>query len=152
MLFEDCANAINASALNKNISFEKILPDKFPSLYGDKELLKVVINNILNNAVKYTPEGGNITFSLYEHNNNVTFDVVNTGYGISKEDIPRIFDKSYRSADQHISEQPGSGLGLAIASEIINLHGGEIEVQSELGKETCFKINIPKEEYYLEDK
>lgn len=152
LLFEDCANAISASALKKNIRFEKILPDKFPSLYGDKELLKVVINSILNNAVKYTPEGGNITFSLYEYNKNLTFDVVNTGYGISIEDIPYIFDKSYRSSDQHISEQSGSGLGLAIASKIVNLHGGKIEVQSEPGKETCFKINIPKEEYYLEDK
>ncbi len=151
LLFEDCANAISASALRKDISFEKILPDKFPSLYGDKELLKVVINSVLNNAVKYTPEGGSITFSLYEHDNNVTFDVVNTGYGISEEDLPLIFNKSYRSDDQHISKQPGSGLGLAIASEITNLHGGEIEVQSEPGKETCFKINIPTEKYYLED-
>ncbi len=151
LLFEDCANAINASALRKNISFEKILPDKFPSLYGDKELLKVVINSILNNAVKYTPEGGSITFSLYEHNNNVIFDVVNTGYGISEKDLPFIFNKSYRSDDQHISTQLGSGLGLAIASEITNLHGGEIEVQSELGKETCFKINIPMEKYYIEN-
>ncbi len=152
LLFEDCANAIDASALKKNIGFEKNLPDKFPSLYGDKELLKVVINSVLNNAVKYTPEGGNITFSLYEYNNNVTFDVVNTGCGISKEDRLHIFDKSYRSTDKHVTEQSGSGLGLAIASKIVNLHGGDIDVQSEPGKETCFKINIPKEEYYLEDK
>jgi len=152
LLFEDCSTAISASALNKTISFEKILPDTFPSMYGDKELLKVSINNILNNAVKYTPKGGGIRFSLYEYNNNVIFDVVNTGGGISKEDIPRIFDKSYRSADNHVSEQPGTGLGLAITSQIINLHGGGIEVQSELGKETCFKITIPKGEYYLEDK
>ncbi|GAX59212.1 multi-sensor signal transduction histidine kinase [Candidatus Scalindua japonica] len=152
LLFEDCAAAINASALNKNISFQKLLPDTFPSLNGDKELLKVSINNILNNAVKYTPEGGRISFSLYEYNNTVTFEVINTGGGISKNDIPRIFDKSYRSDDKHVSEQYGSGLGLAITSEIINLHGGEVEVQSEPGKETCFKINIPKGEYYLEDK
>lgn len=150
-LFEDCVSAINASALNKNITFEKDIPDEFPSLQGDKELLKVAINNILNNAVKYTPEGGTITFSVNDHNNTVTFDVVDTGYGISEEDKPHIFDKSYRSSDQHILNQSGTGLGLAITSEIIRLHGGEIEVQSETGKGTHFTINIPKEEYYIED-
>ena len=151
LLFEDCVSAINASALNKNITFEKDIPDKFPSLCGDKDLLKVAINNVLNNAVKYTPEGGTITFSLKDHNNTVTFDVVDTGFGISEKDKPHVFDKSYRSTDQHISEQSGSGLGLAITAEIIQLHGGEIEVQSETGKGTHFTINIPKEEYNLGD-
>ncbi len=151
-LFQDCASAINASALNKGITFEKNVPDRFPSLDGDKELLKVAINNILNNAVKYTPEGGTITFSLNEQETIITFEVVNTGQGISKEDIPHVFEKSYRSRDTHVTEQSGTGLGLAISAEIIQLHGGEIEVQSEPDKETRFTISMPKEEYYIENK
>jgi len=148
-LVEDCFSAIEASALKKRLAIEKNLPDRLPSLVGDKELLKIAIINILNNAVKYSPENRKITFSLNDQDNTIIFDVIDTGYGISKEDLPHIFDRSYRSSAPHIAEQNGSGLGLAITSEIIRLHGGEIEVESELGKGTHFTISIPKEEYYL---
>jgi signal transduction histidine kinase len=109
----------------------------------------VAIINILNNAVKYTPENGKITFSLLNQNGFIVFDVVDTGYGISQEDLPLIFDKAYRSADPLVREAPGSGLGLAITQEIIQLHGGEIEVDSEPGDGTHFAIKLPKEEYYV---
>ncbi|MDL1963597.1 MAG: cell wall metabolism sensor histidine kinase WalK [Deltaproteobacteria bacterium] len=145
-LFEDCVSAIEPSALSKNITIEKILPDEFPSIIGDKELLKVAINNILSNAVKYTPEGGTITFSINDRNNIVIYEVTDTGYGIADKDISNIFDKFYRSADPNIIERPGTGLGLSITSEIIKLHGGKIEVQSEPGKGTCFTIILPKNE------
>ena len=79
----------------------------------------------------------------------VIFDIRDTGYGIAKEDISRIFDKFYRSSNQQIVEQQGTGLGLAIASEIVSLHEGEIKVQSEIGRGTEFKVKIPKKEYYL---
>jgi two-component system sensor histidine kinase VicK len=145
----DSIAAIESAAQNKHIILEKNLPETFPSLVGDKELLKVAIINILNNAVKYTPENGKITFSLSDQNGLAIFDVVDTGYGISKEDLAHIFDKSFRSTDPHVREQTGSGLGLAIASEIIDLHGGEIEVESESGEGTHFSIKLPKEEYYI---
>lgn len=148
-LFEDCVSAIEPSALSKNIIIEKIFPDKFPSIVGDKELLKVAINNLLTNAVKYTPEGGTITFSINDRNNMVICEVVDTGYGIAKEDISHIFDKFYRSADPNIIERTGTGLGLSITSEIIKLHGGEIEVQSEPDKGTRFTIILPKGEHYI---
>jgi signal transduction histidine kinase len=145
----DSVSAIESAAQNKHIVLEKNLPETFPSLVGDKELLKVAIINILNNAVKYTPEKGKITFSLSDLNGLAIFDIVDTGHGISKEDLAHIFDKSFRSTDPHVREQTGSGLGLAIASDIIHLHGGEIEVESELGEGTHFSIRIPKEEYYI---
>jgi signal transduction histidine kinase len=145
----DSILAIESAAQNKHIILEKNLPETFPSLVGDKELLKVAIINILNNAVKYTPENGKITFSLSDQNGLAIFDVVDTGHGISKEDLAHIFDKSFRSTDPHVREQTGSGLGLAIASEIIHLHGGKIEVESEPGEGTHFSIRIPKEEYYI---
>jgi len=148
-LVQDCIAAIEAPAQKKHITTEKNLPDKFPSLVGDKELLKVAIINILGNAVKYTPENGTITFSLNEQNNTIIFDVIDTGYGISQEDLPHVFDKFYRSADPNVAKQTGTGLGMAITLEIIHLHGGKIEVQSELGKGTRFTITIPKEQYYL---
>lgn len=149
-LVKDCIAAVEAPAQKKHITIEKNLPDKYPSLVGDKELLKVAIINILGNAVKYSPENLAITFSLSEEDNTVIFDVTDQGHGISEEDLPHIFDKFYRSANPQVSGQTGSGLGLAMAAEIVHLHGGEIKVESQLGKRTHFSIRIPKEEYRLD--
>ena len=146
---EDCLSSIEASAQDKNITVEKNLPDLFPTLMADKDLLKAAVINILGNALKYTPENGTISFAISEENKTVIFDVIDTGYGISEEEIPRLFEKFFRSENPQVTEQTGSGLGLAITSEIVNLHGGEIEVKSELGKGTHFAIKIPKEEYYV---
>ena len=148
-LFDDCLTAVEGSAQKKNITIERNLPDNFPSLFGDKELLKVGIINILGNAVKYTPEKGQIKFTLTEQDDVVVFEVIDNGYGISQEDLAHIFDKFYRSTDTRITEQTGSGLGLALTSEIIRLHGGEIEVSSKVDEGSHFVIRLPKEEYYL---
>lgn len=148
-LFKDCIATFDGLAQRKKISLEKVAPASYPTLVGDKELLKVAINNILSNAVKYTPEHGTVTFSLRDEHDRVVFEIADSGYGISKEDLPFIFNKSYRSADPKIREQNGSGFGLALTSEIVTLHGGEIEVQSESDNGTQFRISIPKEEYHL---
>lgn len=148
-LFDDCLTAVEGAAQKKNITIERNLPDHFPSLFGDKELLKVGIINILGNAVKYTPEKGLIKFTLTEQDDVVVFEVIDNGYGISKEDLAHIFDKFYRSTDPRVNEQTGSGLGLALTSEIIRLHGGEVQVSSKVDEGSHFVIRLPKEEYYL---
>jgi PAS domain S-box-containing protein len=148
-LFDDCLTTVEGAAQKKNITIERNLPDNFPSLFADKELLKVAIINILGNAVKYTPENGHIQFMLSEQDDFVIFEVIDDGYGISKEDLPYVYDKFYRSTDPRVAEQTGSGLGLALASEIVRLHGGEIEVNSKPDEGSNFKIRLPKEEYYL---
>jgi len=148
-LCDDCITAVEGAAQKKNITIERNLPDHFPSLFGDKELLKVGIINILGNAVKYTPEKGQIKFTLNEQDDVVVFEVIDNGYGISKEDLAHIFDKFYRSTDPRVTEQTGSGLGLALTSEIIRLHGGEVEVSSKIDEGSHFVIRLPKEEYYL---
>ena len=148
-LFDDCMTAVEGAAQKKNITIERNLPDHFPSLFGDKELLKVGIINILGNAVKYTPEKGQIKFTLTEQDDVVVFEVIDNGYGISKEDLAHIFDKFYRSTDPRVNEQTGSGLGLALTSEIIRLHGGEVQVSSKVDEGSHFIIRLPKEEYYL---
>ena len=148
-LFEDCIETVAGAANNKNISILKRLPDNFPTLTGDKELLKGAIINILGNAIKYTPENGQVEFELSEEDGMVIFDIRDTGYGISSEDLARIFDKFYRSSDPNITSQQGTGLGLAITSQIISLHGGEIMVESKINKGTHFTVKIPKKEDYL---
>lgn len=146
---EDSIAAVEGSALKKNIMIYKKMPDIFPNLVGDKEMLKIAIINILGNAVKYSPENTTITLSLLERNSEVIFIVEDKGHGISQEDLPHIFEKFYRSDNPNIQEQVGSGLGLAMTAEIVNLHGGEIEVNSEPGKGSQFIIRLPKEQYYV---
>ncbi len=148
-LFEDCITAVQGAAQRKNISIHRHVPDNFPSLIGDKDQLKGALINILGNAVKYTPENGDINFELREQDSKVIFDIRDTGYGMSEEDLSHIFDKFYRSQDPQIAEQQGTGLGLAITSEIISLHEGEMKVKSKIGEGTHFTVKIPKEEYYL---
>ena len=148
-LVHDSIAAVEGSARKKRITIEKRLPDNLPSLVGDKELLKVALINLLGNAVKYTPEHGRITLSLNAMDNLAVFEVTDTGYGISREDLPHVFEKFYRSKDPRIAAITGSGLGLGITSEIVHLHGGEIEVESEPGEGTRFSLRLPREEYYL---
>jgi len=149
-LLGDCIAAVEGPARQKNITIQRHLPDNFPALVGDKDLLKGAVINILSNAVKYTPANGEIHFSLIEEDSQVIFEIRDTGYGISEEDLANIFNKFYRSSNPQIAEQQGTGLGLALTSKIISLHQGEIKVKSELGTGTHFRIKIPKEEYYLE--
>jgi signal transduction histidine kinase len=146
---EGCLAAIEATARDKHLTIEKRMPDNFPSLFADKELLQGAVINILGNALKYTPENGKITFAISDHEDAATFEVIDTGYGIAKEDLPHVFEKFYRSGNKEITAQMGSGLGLAITAEIVRLHGGQIDVQSELGVGTHVTIRIPKEEHYL---
>ena len=148
-LIGDSLAAVEGSALKKNIRIVKNMPDNFPSFVGDKELLKIAVINVLGNAVKYCPENASITITLLEQNDMIVFSIKDTGYGISQEDLPHIFEKFYRSKDSNITKQTGSGLGLPMTAEIVHLHGGEVEVQSDPGEGTQFTIIMPKEEYYL---
>jgi signal transduction histidine kinase len=148
-LVKDCIIAVETAANKKHIAISNVLPDNITSLVGDKDLLMMAIINVLSNAVKYTPENGNITFALSDQDDAIAFEITDSGYGVSQQDLPHIFDKTYRSSDPDIAKHPGTGLGLAITSEIVHLHGGQIEVQSAVGEGTQFTISIPKEEYYL---
>jgi signal transduction histidine kinase len=148
-LIETTLPAVEAAARDKHIAIQTHAPDRYPAVVADKELLKVVLVNILGNAVKYTPENGAITFSLQDEETAIVFEIADTGYGILSEDLPHIFDKFYRSQDPKIRAQPGSGLGLATAAQIVRLHGGSIEVHSEVGRGTRFTIRLPKEKYVL---
>jgi PAS domain S-box-containing protein len=149
-LLDQCLNAVEATARDKHIAITKTLPDKFPVLLGDKALLQVVLVNLLGNAVKYTPRGGAVRLTLLERERNVFFEIADTGCGISADDLPHIFDKFYRGSSSAVRNESGSGMGLATAQQIVKLHGGTIEVESEPGKGSCFTVRIPTETYTLE--
>jgi two-component system phosphate regulon sensor histidine kinase PhoR len=144
--FQDIVKSIESQALIKNIRLESIIPDKLSSLVMEKDLLRIAVLNILGNAIKYTPDDGSVTFRIEEDEHSIKAEIIDTGYGISEEDLPRIFDKFFRSSDEKVKSHTGNGLGLALSREIIRLHDGKIDVHSIIGQGSHFTIILPREE------
>jgi two-component system sensor histidine kinase VicK len=119
------------------------IPQKSPEVFVDKDKIEQVFQNILSNANKYTPKGGKIFIDLHYTDKRVNITFKDTGIGIPKEDLPRIFERFYRVDKTRSREMGGTGLGLSIAHEIILAHDGEIKIDSEPGKGTCVTICIP---------
>lgn len=129
------------------VEFESIIEKKNIELNCDfddvdvvssKSLLEIVWNNLISNAIKFTKEGGKISISLKRKGENVEVKVVDTGIGMSAETGARIFEKFYQGDSSHSVQ--GNGLGLALVKKVIDIIGGEISVQSELGKGSTFSI------------
>jgi signal transduction histidine kinase len=128
---------------NSNIKFCFKKTGKIPLVLADKELIKEVIINLLNNAMKFTNEGS-ITLSISENPSEVICAIKDTGKGISKEDQEKIFKKFYQTKESEASHL-GLGLGLNLCHEIVKAHKGNIWVESELDKGSTFYFSIPKE-------
>lgn len=109
----------------------------------DQDRMTQVFDNLLNNAVKYSPDGGTITIRIQDEHDRVIISVEDQGLGISKADSERLFDRFYRVDKARSREQGGSGLGLAISKEVVELHGGQIWVDSVLGKGSKFSLSLP---------
>ncbi|MDR3277987.1 MAG: cell wall metabolism sensor histidine kinase WalK, partial [Oscillospiraceae bacterium] len=118
---------------------------KLPDVTGDRARIEQVLMNIMTNAVKYTPGGGEIDITSGRSGANVWVKISDTGIGIPPEDIPHIFDRFYRVDKARSRESGGTGLGLAIAHEIIVRHGGEILVESAPGAGTAMTVLLPIE-------
>ncbi len=123
-----------------------VSPD-LPPIQGDRDRLIQILTNILSNAHKYTPEGGLITIEAQESDTEagdfVQCSVTDTGIGISPEDQERLFTKYFRADDPAVNQVPGTGLGLVITKSLVEMHGGEIWVESELGEGSTFAFTIP---------
>lgn len=113
------------------------------SITADKNLIKEAIRILVDNSIKYTPEGGSITLSSFKAARKINIVVSDSGSGISKEDLPYIFNRFYRADKSRSKTSGGTGLGLSIAKWIVDHHSGRIFVQSELGIGTTFKIELP---------
>ena len=115
-----------------------------PPLLGDGDRLAQVFTNLVDNALKFTPEGGSITLRAIHDRNEIQVAVDDTGKGIPKEDVPHIFDRFYQADSARAGgEHHGAGLGLAIVHEIVAAHGGRISVRSALGRGTAFIVHLP---------
>ncbi len=142
-LFKSLQQDYNANASKKNIDLRFDLPPKLPAVQGDRDKLSIVVQNLLGNAIKYTPEGGNVSVSVDLSATELIIEFRDSGIGISEEDQKHVFEKFYRANDPRLGDITGSGLGLALAHEIVRLHGGEMSVESVLNEGSLFRVTLP---------
>jgi signal transduction histidine kinase len=133
--------ALEPEWAGKHIELEASLPTTV--IHADEELVGHIWTNLLGNAIKFTPDGGQIHVTLIEQEERVICRIADTGIGIAPEALPRIFDRFYK-ADESRGLYAGSGLGLAIVAKIVERSGGSIAVKSELGEGTVVSVTLPK--------
>lgn len=127
----------------KNLSFVcRIAPD-VKTIQADKEKIISGMVNLLGNAIKYTPAGGEVRLLVEQAEGHVVLAVEDTGIGISEEELPKIFDRFYRCDDARVSDLEGNGLGLSFTMEVARLHNGELTVDSQLNSGSRFTLKLP---------
>jgi signal transduction histidine kinase len=144
-LAHDVVQQFQLAAQNKEVTLKALCPDAMPFVRADIGLVERALENLIENALHYTPPGGQIEVELREENARVQVQVRDNGPGIAPVHLPHIFERSYRAHDaaRDAGEDSGAGLGLAITHRIVELHGGEITVQSTLGQGTTFTFSLP---------
>ena len=140
---ESCIEITQRSAAEKDLRISVNVGEKLPDIAADRRLLAEVLQNLLDNAIQYTPSGGQIMVSASANGNEVTFTVSDTGIGIPRADQPRIFERFYRVDVARSREVGGTGLGLSIAKHLVEAHGGRIWVESEVGQGSQFHFTVP---------
>jgi signal transduction histidine kinase len=143
-LITDAINRLHPQVEQYNIALDLDAPAELPFIQGDRNRLERVLSNLLDNALKYTPEGGLITVAIRPVNGQVEVRVTDTGPGIPSEHQERIFDRFARVPGSE-GRHEGLGLGLAFCRSVIEAHGGRIWVESEAGQGSTFAFTIPVE-------
>ncbi len=128
---------------SEHITFEKHISDKPLPVRIDRDKITQVLDNIISNALKYSPDGGKVTFHLNRDGNSVHISIKDEGVGIPKQNLSKIFDRFYRVDKARSREIGGTGLGLAIAKEVVLAHNGQIWAESEYGKGTTIHVKLP---------
>lgn len=140
-IITDAFELFEPVAEDKRIILEMDLPSEPLQILADVPRLQRAVANLLDNAIKYTPEGGKVVLSARKENSRIVISIVDTGLGISETDLPHLFDRFYRGDKSR--SQPGSGLGLSLAKALVEAHGGKINVSSTPGKGAIFTIALP---------
>jgi two-component system sensor histidine kinase VicK len=142
-ILKDVISKMLVNIKKKNLALETDILQHSPDIFADRDKIEQVFQNILSNAIKYTPEGGKIFIRLDSIEDRVRIIFGDTGIGIPKEDLPRLFERFYRVDKTRSRELGGTGLGLSIAKEIVEAHDGIITIDSELGHGTQVTILLP---------
>jgi len=140
-LLQDLSRKYKLLAQERNIELETELPTKMTVVYADIALIERALQNLIDNALNYTPEKGKVRIKMEESSRHVNVSVMNTGPGIASEELSRIFDRYYKVESNKSSR--GTGLGLAIVKNILEIHQSDIHVESEAKGQTIFSFNLP---------
>ncbi|MEM9586420.1 MAG: ATP-binding protein [Planctomycetota bacterium] len=132
-----------SEAEKKSIELTQDLSAKLPTVFGDRDKLQAAMANLVGNAVKYTPEGGKVIVRCYADEKSILTEIQDNGIGIAEEDQEKVFEKFYRCDSASESSERGNGLGLAFAAEVAKVHGGSLELESELGSGSTFTMRLP---------
>ncbi|MFT3890397.1 MAG: ATP-binding protein [Anaerolineales bacterium] len=143
-IIERVTGALQLQAKQKSILLGVEIPKNLPhAIEADQALLHQALYNLVENALKYTPDGGEVTIDLQADDSCLTFAVKDSGIGIPATDLPRLFEKFYRGTNREALAKRGTGLGLAIVKSIAERHRGKVWVESELGKGSTFHLQVP---------
>lgn len=142
-LVHDIAQKFRPEAERRKLTIECDVAHDAPLVTADIALIERVFENLIENAFRYTPEGGAVRLSVIPGRRSVAAQVADTGRGIAASDLPNIFDRTYRTAKDRKDRPEGTGLGLAIAQQIVQLHDSSIEVESIVGAGTTFRFSLP---------
>jgi two-component system phosphate regulon sensor histidine kinase PhoR len=144
-LFANVVRDWDKKFTEKHLKVTVDLPEYLPQVRADETRLQEILYNLLDNAVKYSREGGALRLAVQQRNGEIALSVSDTGTGIAKNDLPRIFERFYRVDKARSRELGGTGLGLSIVKHIAQLHGGRVEAESEPGRGTTIRIVLPLE-------
>jgi signal transduction histidine kinase len=139
-LVSDVTQKFRLAAEKKGIGLRATPPAELTFALGNIAMIERVLENLIDNALRYTPSGGAVTVTVEQADGALVVTVADTGAGIAADDLPRIFDRFYRASGREMDPEGGAGLGLAIAQRILELHGGRIEVESAPGKGSRFRF------------
>ena len=141
---EPCINAAHALGGAKGVTIEVNAPES-AKIHSDRDGVQTIASNLLSNAVRYTEAGGKVTVRVERQSNQLVLEVRDTGIGMAEEDLARIFERFYRAEKDRSSDTGGTGLGLAIVKHLTGALGGSVAASSELGKGSCFVVELPNE-------
>jgi signal transduction histidine kinase len=142
-LVSQVLSEIEVARSDRGVEVASDVPDDLPPIEVDRERVHQVLFNLLDNAVRFTPNGGSVRVSAERHNGSVEVRVADTGVGISAEHLPRLFERFYRADPARSRGDGGTGIGLAIARSVVEAHGGHITARSEPGSGSVFAFDLP---------
>jgi signal transduction histidine kinase len=134
---------LGAKAQDHRVALKLEVPPGLPSIPADRRALEEVFTNLISNAINYSPDGGDVIISALCASDRLEVRVKDHGIGIEPDEISKIFDKFYRVKDPRARQVIGTGLGLTLVKAIVDLHRGAVEVESQVGRGSTFKVFIP---------
>ena len=143
LILVEAVDTMRARATSKGITLRLEPAEGAPTVVGDHTLLRQAVSNLVDNSIKYTPTGGQVSVGLGTTDQEAIIRISDTGIGIAPEDQVRLFEKFYRIKRRETGSIQGTGLGLALVKSIIERHGGRVWVESELNKGSTFYVALP---------